>query len=182
MNAPPTSKPTLAARLLPWTAAILLAGHISGAMACLYEQGQMPVKPRDFTLGLSAITLFLVMLNRPAFKPAVLALLVIPTLRLIDSSMLKRYINYALGDHSSAVMILANVWIVTIVALTVLATENWRGIAFRAAVAVIILDSGSVLYEALGMAKYSQIQGVMQASSPSRMMPSSCSVSCSALC
>ena len=160
MNAPAvTKKPTLAVRLLPWTAAILLAGHISGAMACLYEHGQMPVKPRDFTLGLSAITLFLVLLNRPAFKPAVLGLLVIPTLRLIDSSMLKRYINYVLGDHSTAVMILANVWIVTIVALSVLATENWRAIALRAAVAVIFLDSGSVLYEALGMATYSQIPG-----------------------
>jgi O-antigen ligase len=152
-------KPTLAARLLPWTAVILLAGHISGAMACLYDHGQMPLKPRDFTLGLVAVNLFLVMFNRPSFRPATLLLLLIPTLRLLDSGVLKRYINYGLGDHSIAVMILANVWLVTVVAMCMLATENWRAVALRAAIAVIILDSGSVLYEALGMATYSQIGG-----------------------
>lgn len=156
-SAPP--KPTLASRLLPWTAVALLAGHISGATACLYEHGQFPLKPRDFTLGLAALNLLLVLFNRPSFKPAVLALLIIPTIRLLDSSMLQRYSNYLLGDHSVAVMILANVWLVTVVSLCVLATESWRTVAYRAALAIILLDSGSVLYEALGMAKYSQING-----------------------
>lgn len=155
----PAPKPTLAARLLPWTAVILLAGHISGAMACLYDKGQMPIKPRDFTLGLVALNFILVLFNRPAFKPAVMALLIIPTIRLLDSSMLQRYTNYLLGDHSVAVMILANVWLVTVVSMCVLATENWRTVAYRAALAIILIDSGSVLYEALGMAKYSQING-----------------------
>jgi O-antigen ligase len=158
-DAPTTARPNLAARLLPWTAVILLAGHISGAMACLYDHGQMPIKPRDFTLGLTALNLLLVLFNRPTFKPAVLALMIIPALRLLDAAVLKRYINYAMGDHSVAVMMLANVSLVTAVSFCVLSTENWRTVALRAAVAIILLDSGSVLYEALGMAKYSQING-----------------------
>lgn len=156
---PAVKKTTLATRLLPWTAVVLLAGHISGATACLYEHGQFPLKPRDFTLGLVAVNLFLVIFNRPSFKIATLALLILPTVRLLDSSMLQRYTNYVLGSHSIAVMILANVWLVSVVGMCVLATENWRTIAYRTAVAVICLDSGSVLYEALGMAKYSQING-----------------------
>lgn len=163
MTAAPASdiktKPRLAERLLPWTTVILLAGHISGAMACLYEHGQMPVKPRDFTLGMVAVNLLLILLNRPSFKPAVLGLLLIPTLRLFDSAMLKRYINYGLGDHTTAVMVLANVWLVTVVAVLTLATESWQKVALRAAIAVILLDSGSVLYEAMGKASYSQING-----------------------
>lgn len=154
-----TAKPRLAERLLPWTTVILLAGHFSGVMACLYAQGQMPIKPRDFTLGMVAINLVLILFNRPSFKPAVLALLIIPTLRLFDSAMLKRYINYGLGDHSTAVMVLANVWLVTVVALCTLATENWQKIALRTAIAVILLGSGSILLEGMGLAKYSQIDG-----------------------
>lgn len=152
-------KPTLAARLLPWTTMILLAGHISGAMACLHEHGQMPVKPRDFTIGMVAVNLLLILLNRPSFKPAVLALLIIPSLRLFDSAVLKRYINYGLGDHFTAVMVLANVWLVSVVAILTLSTENWQKVALRTAVVVILLGSGSILLEGLGMAKYSQIDG-----------------------
>jgi O-antigen ligase len=152
-------KPTLAARLLGWAAVALLAGHISGAMACLYEQGQMPVKPRDFTLGLAALCGVLVFFNRPTFKPAVLALLLIPTLRLLDSALLKRFTSIALGDHGVAVMILANVWIVTVIGLLVLSTEHWQKIALRAAIVVIVLGSGSILFEGMGLAKYSQIDG-----------------------
>jgi O-antigen ligase len=56
-------------------------------------------------------------------------------------------------------MILANVWIVTVVALLALATEHWQKIALRAAVVIILLGSGSILLEGMGMAKYSQIDG-----------------------
>ncbi len=154
-----TAKVSWAQRLLPWTAVILLAGHMSGAMACLYEHGQMPIKPRDFTLGLVAVNLILAFLSKPSFRPAVLGLLIIPSLRLFDAAVLKRYTNYGLGDHSTAVMILANMLLVTIVTFVVLSTENWRTVAIRAAIAIILLDSGSVLYEGLGYAKYSQING-----------------------
>lgn len=162
MNAPgavAATKPRLAERLLPWTAVILLAGHISGAMACLYEHGQMPVKPRDFTVIMVVVNLVLILLNRPTFKPAVLGLLLIPTLRLLDAAILKRYINYGLGDHFTAVMVLGSVWLVTVTGMLLLATEHWRRIALRTAVAIILLDSGSVLYEAMGFATYSQING-----------------------
>ena len=153
------AQPSIAQRLLPWTTVMLLAGHMSGAMACLYEHGQMPVKPRDFTIGLVLINLFLAFLSRPSFKPAVLALLLIPLIRLLDSAVLQRHTNYALGSHSQAVMILANVLLVTVVTFVVLGTENWRSIAIRSAIAIILLDSGSVLAEGLGYVKYSQING-----------------------
>lgn len=150
---------SLAAWLLPVAAVTLFAGHMSGAMACLSEHGSMPVKPRDFTLGFSALTLFLIFLNRPAFSPAALFLLIIPALRMADAALLKRYINVALEDPNIAVMTLASVLLVTLISLLVLCTENGKAIALKSAIVIIFLGAGSILYEAAGLAQYSQIPG-----------------------
>lgn len=156
---PRTGRVSLAAWLLPIAAVLLLAGHMSGAVTCLSEHGALSLKPRDFTLGLSFLCLFLVFLNRPAFSPVAFGLLIIPALRLADSALLKRYENVQVGDHSIAVMTLASVFLVTVVSLMVLCAENGLQIARRAAMVIIILGSGSILYEAAGYAEYTQIPG-----------------------
>ncbi len=155
----PDSKKTLPRRLLPWTAVILLAGHMSGAVACLYAQGTFPIKPRDFTIGLVAVNICLALLCRPSFRPALGLLVVLPVIRMADSGVLQRYTNFALGDHSIAVMIMANFTLVMFASLVILSTGDWRKIAIWAAIGVIVLDCGSVLYEGLGYAKYTQIAG-----------------------
>ncbi|MDB6138611.1 MAG: hypothetical protein JWO94_1683 [Verrucomicrobiaceae bacterium] len=159
--APPPSRAriSIAAWLLPLAAVTLLAGHMSGAIACLSEQGSISLKPRDFTLGLSLLSLALVFFNRPSFSPAVLSLLLIPILRLSDSAVLKRYVNVTDGDPNIAVMTLASVLLVTVVSLLVLSTENGPKIAVRAAIAIILIGVGSIAYEAAGLAQYSQING-----------------------
>lgn len=161
MNTVATIKPkvSFAAWLLPITAVALFAGHMSGAMACLTEHGSISIKPRDFTIGLSLLSLLLVFLNRPAFSAATLGLLLIPTLRFADSAVLKRYINVSEGDPNIAVMTLGSVLLVTMVSLLVLCTENGPKIAVRAAIVVILLGAGSIAYESAGYAEYSQING-----------------------
>ncbi len=150
---------SFAAWLLPLVAITLLAGHMSGAVACLSEHGSIPFKPRDFTLGLSLLTLLLVFVNKPAFSPAALALLLIPTLRFADAAAFKRYINVTDGDPNIAIMTLGSILLVTTVALLVLFTVDGSKIVLRAAVVVILLSTGSILYEAAGFAEYSQIAG-----------------------
>ncbi|MDB6120227.1 MAG: hypothetical protein JWO08_4008 [Verrucomicrobiaceae bacterium] len=161
MNAAPVTKPraSFAAWLLPVTAIVLLAGHMSGAMACLSEHDVTSIKPRDFTIGFSLLSLLLVFFNRPAFSPLALALLIIPFLRFADAAALKRYINVLDGDPNIAVMTLGSILLVTTVSLLVLCTENGVQIARRAAIAIILLGSASIAYEAAGLAEYSQISG-----------------------
>ena len=161
MNPPvqPRARTSFAAWLLPLAAVALLAGYMSGAMATLSEHGSTSIKPRDFTLGLSFLSLVLVFFNRPSFSPAALGLLLIPTLRFIDAAVLKRYINVSDGDPNIAVMTLAAVLLVTVVSLLVLCTENGPKIAVRAAIAIILLGAGSIAAEAAGMVDYTQIPG-----------------------
>lgn len=142
---------SVAAWLLSVTAVALFAGYMSGAMATLSEHGSTSIKPRDFTLGLSFLSLLLVFFNRPSFAPAALALLLIPTLRFVDSAVLKRYVNETVGDPSIAVMTLAAVLLVTAVSLIVLCTAEGPKIAVRAAIVIILLGAGSIAAEAAGM-------------------------------
>jgi len=137
----------------------LLAGHMSGAFAALYEQGMMPVKPRDLTLLLASASLFFIWFHRPAFSPAALALLMIPTLRAADAALLKRFTHDALGDHSFLVFGLILVWLVTLVTISVMSTEHGRRIALFSAIAVVLLGAGSILFESMGFAKYTSIPG-----------------------
>lgn len=161
MNAVHTVKPrtSFAAWLLPLAAVALLAGHMSGAVACLAEHGSIGIKPRDFTIGFSLLSLLLVFFNRPAFSLPALSLLLIPILRFTDAAVLKRYINVSDGDPNIAVMTLGSVLLVTIVSLLVLCTEDGPKIALRTAIAIILLGAGSIAYESAGYAEYSQING-----------------------
>jgi O-antigen ligase len=145
--------------LLLGAAVMLLAGNMSAAFSSLYEQGQLPIKPRDIILGLSGVTLLTLWFHRPAFAPAALLLLLIPTLRVIDSGVLKRFTHEALGDHSYLVFGLILVWVVVFIAVCSMATAHGRRIALYSAIAVIFLDTGSLVYESMGYAQYTSIPG-----------------------
>lgn len=156
-NAP--AKPGLTGWGLLLASITLLVGHMSGAFSSLYEQGVLPVKPRDLTLLLASAALFFMWFHKPALAPAALVLLIIPTLRAADAGLLKRFTHEALGDHSFLVFGLILVWLVSVVSVFVMSTEHGRRIALYAAIGVILLDSGSLLLESMGFAKYTSIPG-----------------------
>jgi O-antigen ligase len=155
---PAVEKISWAERLLPWTAVMLLAGHMSAAMVTLHEKGQMPIKPRDFTILMTLVNVVLVMLNRPTLRPAALVLLILPTLRLADAGLLKRFVTIG-GDHMTAVMTLANMWLVMGLTIAIFSTKNWQLIAVRTAITVMCINTGSILYEQAGYAVYTNIPG-----------------------
>ncbi len=162
INAPAqrrAANPGLTGWVLLVSAVTLFACHMSGAFACLYEQGQMPVKPRDITLALVSLILGLMWFHRPSFAPLALGLLTIPTIRVVDAGILVRYTNDALGDHSLVVFTLLLVWLVVLVAVTSMGSELGQKIALYAAIAVILIDTGSLVYESMGYAKYTSIPG-----------------------
>ncbi len=149
----------LSARLLLWAGVLLLGLFLSGANACLYEHGQLPYKPRDFTLGMSLVCLLLVLWNKPSFSPVALGMLLIPALREVDAALLVRFTTQAPGGQAGMVATLLAVLLVSTVAVAILATPIGYTVLRRAAMGVILLLCGSILYEALGYANYTVIPG-----------------------
>jgi O-antigen ligase len=145
--------------LLIGAAVALFAGQMSAMYSSLYEQGSFPIKPRDLTLGLAAVLGVLIWMHRPAFSPLALALLILPTLRVVDCAVLKRFTHEALGDHSYLVFGLSLVLLVSVMAVLCMATEHGRRIALWTAIAVILIDTGSLVYESMGYGKYTSIPG-----------------------
>ena len=150
---------TLTGWMLIGAAVLLFSGQMSAMFSSLYEQGVFPIKPRDLTLGLVGLLGMLLWMHRPAFSPLALSLLIIPTLRVIDCSVLKRFTHEALGDHSYLVFGLTLVLLVSLMAVLCMATEHGKRIALWTAVAVIFIDTGSLIYESMGYAKYTSIPG-----------------------
>jgi hypothetical protein len=157
MNLATRPRPTLVERLLPWTAALLLVGVMTGAAPCLYWHGQSPIRPRDFTIGLVVVNLGLALLCRPGLRYALLPLLILPTLRMVDAIVLKRFI--ILRDDGADAMLLVSQWLVVVTMCALLSLEQWRSIVLRTAIAAICANSASVLAEQLGWVSYSSIAG-----------------------
>jgi O-antigen ligase len=142
-----------------WATTVLLSCLISGMWNCLYLNGQLPFKPRDATLGLSALSLFLVLFNRPAINPAALLLLLFPVLRVFDAAFLKRYMAGSVDEHATMTMTMVSMLILMLVITSVASTEHWRVILLRVAVTTICIGVASILYEFSGGAKYTSIPG-----------------------
>jgi hypothetical protein len=142
-----------------WATAILISCIISGAWNCMYEAGQLPFKPRDATLGLSALSLLLVFFNRPALNPATLLFLLLPAVRMFDAAFLKRHMAGTEEMHGTMVFTLISMFIIMLVIVGAMSTEHWRGILLRIAVITILIGTGSILYESTGGAAYSSIPG-----------------------
>jgi O-Antigen ligase len=157
----PSSNPklSLASRLLIGCGVLLYVMFVSGANACLYEHGQLPFKPRDFTLGMSAMCFLLALSQRLSFAPLALACLFLPTLRVVDSALLVRFATQADGGQAGLVATLLAVLIVSTVSVLLLATPVGIITLRRASMGVVTMLCGSILYEAMGFAKYTAIPG-----------------------
>lgn len=154
-----SAKPAWSSTAFVWATTVLLSCLISGMWNCLYLNGQLPFKPRDATLGLSALSLFLALFNKPAINPAALLLLAFPVVRVFDVAFLKRYMAGNVEEHANVTMTMISMLILMLVITAVASTEHWRTILLRVAVATLLIGVGSICYEFAGGAKYTSIPG-----------------------
>jgi hypothetical protein len=153
------SKPKLLGFAFIWITTLLISCIISGSWNCLYEAGQLPFKPRDATLGLSSLSLFLFLFNRPALNPAALLLLLLPAIRVFDAGFLKRHTAGSEDNHSTIVFTFISMFVIMIVIFAVMSTEHWKSVLLKVAILTILIGTGSILYESSGAAAYSSIPG-----------------------
>jgi O-antigen ligase len=137
----------------------LLVPTMARALPWLYEQGKLPIKPRDFTLVLLAAMFGLILLNRPKLCLSSFIILAPPLLRVLDAAFLRRFDVNLLGEHSVFVMNLLSAWLVSFAAVAMLSSHPWRKIAYWTALATILFVNASIYYEAAGFAKYTRIPG-----------------------
>lgn len=168
----PQTRPDLAAAvtkrrwtLVEWAQCgcllLLLTANFTGALNWGYEHGGVPLKPRDFNLVVGLPAIALLIFSRPGFCVPALALLTVPLLRLLDAAFLQRFSCVAYGDHSTYIMALAGIFLVTSAA--VLSLQGARGprIAVGVAGVAIVVNSVVNLYEYLGFASFTRIVGRM---------------------
>lgn len=146
-------------KLLLLAALALLVPVMARALPWLYEEGKMPVKPRDYSLLLMAVIFFLLALSRPRFCLFSFALLLAPLLRVLDAAFLRRFDVNFLGEHSVFVMNLLSAWLLSLTAVALLASPHWRRLAIWVAAAEIVFVNASIYYEAAGLAAFTRIPG-----------------------
>lgn len=140
---------------------LLLVPNFTSALHWGDQFGGSPVKPRDYNILFTLVSVILVFACRPAFCFPALALGTIPLLRLLDAAFLQRYNHIEFGGHSIYVMMLAGYLIVTIGAILSLNASKGREIAVWVAAITIAVNSAVNLYEYLGFAHYTRIPGRM---------------------
>jgi O-antigen ligase len=147
------------AKLLLLVALALLVPIMARALPWLYENGKMPVKPRDYTLLLLGALFCLLVISRPQLCLASFVLLLAPLLRVMDAAFLRRFDVNFLGDHGIFVMNLLSAWLVSFAAVALLASPHWRKVALWTAVATILFVNASIYYEAAGFENFTRIPG-----------------------
>jgi len=156
--------PSLWRRLLQWalliSAVLMLVPVTSNALPMLFKDGVLPFKPRDYKLTLSAITLILVILNRPALCLPALALLLIPLVRFLDAGVLQRFLTQSyFEDHETYVLNLGSDLLDAMIAILCLCTPIGKRIALAVVTGTALVAVGSVIYEFMGYAEWTNIPG-----------------------
>jgi hypothetical protein len=162
--AAPAQPLSLGRRLLQFallvSAVLMLVPVTSNALPMLFKDGDLPFKPRDYKLTLSALTLILVMLNRPALCVPALALLIIPIVRFLDAGVLQRFITQAFfDDHETYVLNLGSDLLDALTAILCLCTPIGKRIALWVVTLTAVVAVGSVAYEYAGYAEWTNIPG-----------------------
>lgn len=147
------------AKLLLLVALALLIPIMARALPWLYEQGKLPVKPRDYTLLMLAALFGLLAISRPKICLPSFILLTPPLMRVLDAAFLRRFDVNFLGEHSVFVMNLLSAWLVSFAAVALLASPHWRKIAYWLAAGTLIFVNLSIYYEAAGLAEFTRIPG-----------------------
>ena len=137
----------------------LLVPTMARALPWLYEEGKLPIKPRDYTLILLVALFGLLLLNRPKLCLPSFIILTPPLLRVLDAAFLRRFDVNLLGEHSVFVMNLLSAWLVSFASVALLSSHHWRKIAYWTALATVLFVNASIYYEAAGFAQYTRIPG-----------------------
>jgi O-antigen ligase len=145
--------------LLLLVAIALFVPTMARALGWLYEQGKMPIKPRDYSLLLLGALFFLLAIGKPKLCLPSFLLLLPPLFRVLDAAFLRRFDVNFLGAHSVFVMALTSALLVSFASVALLASPHWRRIALWVAAATIVFLNGSIYYEALGLAEFTRIPG-----------------------
>ncbi len=142
------------------SAVLLLVPITSNALPMLFKDGVLPFKPRDYKLTFSALTLILVILNRPALCLPALALLTIPLVRFLDAGVLQRFITQLFfDDHETYVLNLGSDLLDTLTAILCLSTPIGKRIGLAVVTGTALVAVGSVIYEFMGYAEWTNIPG-----------------------
>jgi O-antigen ligase len=147
------------AKLLLLVALALLVPIMARALPWLYEQGKLPIKPRDYTLLLLMALFGLLAIGRPKLCLPSFILLAPPLMRVLDAAFLRRFDVNFLGEHSVFVMNLLSACLVSLAAIALLASPHWRKIAYWLAASTLLFVNLSIYYEAAGFAEYTRIPG-----------------------
>jgi O-antigen ligase len=150
----------------PWTRLrewilVWICGGMLGAMAAdavigSYNAGLSPIKPSILTPAMVVFCLFFSLLNRPRLCLATIGVALLPSVRFFDALVLRRFDS---STQDQVVMDLARMMLVVLATIAVLSTEKWRKAALWAAVLAMLLTTGSEIYEAMGLAKFTSIPG-----------------------
>lgn len=152
---------TFRSRALTAVAIAMLVPITTGWLSWNYEKLGLPIKPRDFTLGMGALLALLIAFCRPSF--CLPALLPLPFLlvRILDAALLERYSVLSLGTHQFYVMIMLANFFVTLLMILLPSTERGMATVRWLATAIVIGCVAANVYEWLGCASFTRIPGRM---------------------
>ena len=158
--AAPMLSPSGWTRLREWVL-VWVCGGMLGAMAAdavigSFNAGISPIKPALFTFGSVFFCIVVSLMNRPKLCLATLGVALLPAVRFFDAMVLRRFDSSA---QDQVAMDLARMMLVIIATMAVLSTEKWQKTTLWAAVFAMLLTTGSEIYEAMGMAKFTSING-----------------------
>ena len=140
--------------VLVWVCGSMLGALAADAVIGSYNAGISPIKPALFTFGSVFVCIVVSLMNRPKLCLATLGVALLPAVRFFDAMVLRRFDSSA---QDQVAMDLARVMLVIIATMAVLSTEKWQKTTLWAAVFAMLLTTGSEIYEAMGMAKFTSI-------------------------
>jgi hypothetical protein len=133
--------------------------HATSAIGWLNREGLFPVKPRDYTLAMSALAIFCLVLSRPVLVPGMLVLLVCPFVELLEATFIRRFEVLDLGDHNMFLLNIASGQLVTTIGLISLASRNGKAIAVAMSHCTIFVCVASLIAEVAGIRNFTNVPG-----------------------
>ncbi len=160
-NRPAPERWNLAELALLFSVIALLVPNFIGLLYWSHENGASPIKPRDYNLVVGLVVILLSLVCRPSFCLPALALITIPLMRFLDAALLERYAHITFGSHSIYVMMIAGYLLVSFTGVLALSASKGAQIAVWVAIITIVCCSLVNIYEFLGFASYTRIEGRM---------------------
>lgn len=133
--------------------------HATSAIGWLNTNGLFPIKPRDYTLGLSALCIGCLLFSRPVIIPAMLALLVCPVVEIAEAAILRRFEVLDLGDHNAFLLNISSSQIVTTIGIFSLASRNGKTTAIHLSLATLAVTVASLVAEVMGVREFTNVPG-----------------------